>query len=74
MKKARRHRKSLPGRGISACKGPEIGTCLAYLRNAKEASGATMKCARRQVERERVKNVNNEPVYTSEGLEAINDG
>lgn len=30
--------KSIPGRGNSKCKDPEIGTCLAYWRKSKECS------------------------------------
>lgn len=37
-------------------------------KECKEGSGARMKCARRQVERERVKKVDNEPAYISKGL------
>lgn len=29
--------KSIPGRGNSRCKGPEVGLCLVYLRSCKEA-------------------------------------
>lgn len=30
--------KSIPDRGISKCKSLEVGACLVYLRNSKEAS------------------------------------
>ena len=44
--------KNVPGRGISQCKGPEIGVCLACPRDRKEANENGMECVGREDRRD----------------------
>lgn len=45
-----RGEESIPGRGKSECKGPEVGACLCVLRNSEDNSVARVGLARRRVE------------------------
>lgn len=69
LKEIRKQGKSLPGRGTSTHKGPEVGTHLAYLKNSKEVSGVRMKSARRRVVRDEPKKI----TTSLKGLKAVTD-